>query len=178
MTCPLFGAEPLSEPTTAYSLFVPVEQTSRKYNENTMIFIQEDEFEMSLNSGWLCVGHFVIALSLVDSLSLLLSPLYRHEDFYFCQKYHLKDTYKIFKKFMLVEWCLQHKYWLSCECLPFEAFFSYLCEGLLGITYANMPVTTQWPLKRAAHLPSLVWVCVVWRPESLMELSVLCVRNI
>ena len=34
-------------------------------------------------------------------------------------------------------------------------------------------MTTQWPLKRAAHFTSLVWVCVVWRSESLMELSAL-----
>ena len=37
-----------------------------------------------------------------------------------------------------------------------------------------MLVTTQWPLKSAAHLTSLVWVCVVWRPESLKGLSALC----
>ena len=42
-----------------------------------------------------------------------------------------------------------------------------------GVTYATMLVTTQWPLKRADHLTSLFWVCVVWRPESLMELSAL-----
>ena len=38
-------------------------------------------------------------LSLVDFLSLLLSPSSDIKIFYFCQKYHLKDTYKIFKKF-------------------------------------------------------------------------------
>ena len=30
-----------------------------------------------------------------------------------------------------------------------------------------MVVTTQWPLKRAAHLTSLVWVCVLWLPWKL-----------
>ena len=30
-----------------------------------------------------------------------------------------------------------------------------------------MLVTTQWPLKRAAHLTSLVWVCVLWLPWKL-----------
>ena len=30
-----------------------------------------------------------------------------------------------------------------------------------------MLVTTQWPLKRGAHLTSLVWVCVLWRPYRL-----------
>ena len=63
--------------------------------------------------------------------------------------------------------------WLSWERLPFEVFFSCLCDGLLGATYANLLVPTQWPLKGAAHLTPLVWVCVVWRPESTMKLSVL-----
>ena len=39
--------------------------------------------------------------------------------------------------------------------------------GLQGIAYANMLVTTQWPLKRAGHLTSLVWVCVLWLPWKL-----------
>ena len=38
-----------------------------------------------------------------------------------------------------------------------------------------MLATTQWPLERAVHLTSLVWVCVLWLPESLMDLSVLCI---
>ena len=37
-----------------------------------------------------------------------------------------------------------------------------------------MLATTQWPLERAVHLTSLVWVCVLWLPESLMDLSALC----
>ena len=40
----------------------------------------------------------MFALSLVDFLSLLLSSSTYFAIFYFCQKYHLKDTYKIFKK--------------------------------------------------------------------------------
>ena len=64
--------------------------------------------------------------------------------------------------------------WLSCERLPFEVFFSCLFDGPLGIAYANMLATTQWPLERAADLTSLVWVCVLWLPESLMDLSALC----
>ena len=32
---------------------------------------------------------------------------------------------------------------LTCERLPFEVFFSCLLDGLLGVTYANMLVTTQ-----------------------------------
>ena len=139
-----------------------------------------------LKCGWLWVGHtlcllwdykFMFALSLVDFLSLLLSPSTYFNIFYFCQKYHLKDTYKIFKKFHVgleFEWGLQDQYWLSCQRLPFEVFFSCLCDGRLGIAYANMLATTQWPLERAAHLTSLVWVCVLWLPESLMDLSALC----
>ena len=70
------------------------------------------------------------------------------------------------------------QYWLwSCERLPFEVFFSCLCDGILGVTYADMLVTTQWPLKRAGQLTSIVWVFVVWRPESLMELPALCILS-
>ena len=43
-------------------------------------------------------GILMFALSLVDFLSLLLSPSTYFKIFYFCQKYHLKNTYKIFKK--------------------------------------------------------------------------------
>ena len=120
------------------------------------------------------LGLLMFALSLVDFLSLLLNPSTDIKIFYFCQKYHLKDALKSSKNFMLV-WNsnvgpILSKLWR----LPFEVFFSCLCDALLGVTYANMLVTTQWPLRRATHLTSLVWVCVVWRPESLMELSALC----
>ena len=50
--------------------------------------------------------------------------------------------------------------------LPFDV--------LLGVTYANMLVATQWPLKRAPHHTSLAWVCVVWRSKSSLELSAPC----
>ena len=40
----------------------------------------------------------MFALALLDFLSLLLSPSTDIKIVYFCQKYHLKDTYKIFKK--------------------------------------------------------------------------------
>ena len=55
------------------------------------------------------LGLLMFALSLVDFLSLLLSPSTYFKIFYFCQKYHLKDTYKIFKKFhvgLKFEWGL------------------------------------------------------------------------
>ena len=51
----------------------------------------------------------MFALSLVDFLSLLLSPSTYFKIFYFCQKYHLKDTYKILKKILVglkFEWGL------------------------------------------------------------------------
>ena len=44
------------------------------------------------------LGLLMFALSLVDFLSLLLSPSTDFKIFYFCQKYHLKDTYRILKK--------------------------------------------------------------------------------
>ena len=125
------------------------------------------------------LGLLMFALSPVDFLSLLLSPSTYFKIFYFCQKCHLKDTYKIFKKIHVgwkFEWGL-YEYWLSCERLPFEVFFSCLCDGPLGIAYANMLATTQWPLERATHLTSLVWVCVLWLPESLMDLSALCISH-
>ena len=45
------------------------------------------------------LGLLMFALSLEDFLSLLLSPSTDIKIFNFCQMYHLKDTYKIFKKF-------------------------------------------------------------------------------
>ena len=45
---------------------------------------------------------------------------------------------------------------------------------LPGVTYTNMLMATQWPLKRAPHLTSPAWVCVVWRSKSLLELAELC----
>ena len=108
------------------------------------------------------LGLLMFASSLVDFLSLLFNPSIDINIIYFCQKYHLKDTYKIFKKFhvgLKFEWDLSDQYWLSWERPPFEVFFGCLCDGLLGVTYANMLVTIQWPLNRAAHLTSLVWVC-------------------
>ena len=44
------------------------------------------------------LGLIMFALSLVNFLSLLLSPSTDIKIFHFCQKYYLKDTYKIFKK--------------------------------------------------------------------------------
>ena len=54
-------------------------------------------------------GITYVCLSLVDFLSLLLSPRTFFKIFYFCQKYHLIYTYKVFKKFhvgLQFEWGL------------------------------------------------------------------------
>ena len=123
------------------------------------------------------LGLLMFALSLVDFLALLLSPSTYFNIFYFCQKYHFNYIYKIFKKFhvgLKFEWGLWDQYWLSCERLLFEVFFSCLCEGLPGIAYANMLVTTQWPLKRAATSPHLSGFVFYGCLESLTELSALC----
>ena len=51
----------------------------------------------------------LFAVSLVGFVSLLLSPSTDIKIFNFCQNYHLKDTYKIFKKVYVglkLEWCL------------------------------------------------------------------------
>ena len=118
-------------------------------------------------------GITYVCFSLVDFLSLLLSPSTYFNIFYFCQQYHLNYIYKIFKKFhvgLKFEWGLSDQYWLSCERLPFEAFFSCFCEGLAGIAYANMLVTTEACKPTSPHLFGFVFYCCL---ESLTELSAL-----
>ena len=91
-----------------------------------------------------------------------VKPHYRHQDFFiFVKSIIWRSHTKSSKNVMF----------------PFQVFFSCLCDCLLGVTYANMLVTTQWPLERAAHLTSLVWVCVLWRPGSLTELSALWLHD-
>ena len=75
-----------------------------------------------------------------------VEPQFWHQDFLFCQKHHLKDTYKIFKKFhvgLKFKWSLYYQYWGSCECLPFEVFFSCLCDGLLCKHAGDHSMTTE-----------------------------------
>ena len=119
----------------------------------------------------------MFALSLVDFPSLLLSPSTYFKIFFFVKSIIWRTHTKSTKNFMLVwnlnEVCRTNQYWLSCERLAFEVFLSCLFDGPLGIAYANMLATTQWPLERAANLTSFVWVCVLWLPESLMGLSML-----
>ena len=126
------------------------------------------------------LGLLMFALSLVDFLSLLLSPSTYFNIFYFCQKYHLNYIYKIFKTFhvgLKFEWGLQDQYWFNCERLPFEVFFSCLCDCLSGIAYANMLVTTQRPLKRAATSLYLSGFVFYGCLENLTELSALCHKS-
>ena len=63
-------------------------------------FAQSAEVRLAVSGAQtlFTLGLLMFALSLVDFLSLLLSPSTYFKIFYFCQKYHLKDTYKIFKK--------------------------------------------------------------------------------
>ena len=56
--------------------------------------------------------------------------------------------------------CQITQHWLSWERLPFEVFFSCPFDVLLGVTYSNMLLATQWPIKRSPLLTSLsgsVW---------------------
>ena len=115
-----------------------------------------------LRRGWLWVGttsvYFGITYVCFIPCRLpvfAVESQYRHQDFLFLWKVSFERHIRKLKKIML------------------EVFFSCLCDGLLGVTYASMLVATQWPLKHTAHLTLLVWVCVVWRPEKSMELSAL-----
>ena len=113
----------------------------------------------------------MFALSLVYFLSLLLSPSTYFNIYLFLSKVsfelHVQNLQKNscwFKIWMGFVGPILIKLWTSSI---WGFFFSCLCEGLPGIAYANMLVTTQWPLKRPVHLTSLVWVCVLWMPWKL-----------
>ena len=100
-----------------------------------------------------------------------VEPQYLLQYFLFLSKVsfelHIQNRQKIscwFKIWMGFVGPILIKLWTSST---FEGFFSCLCEGLPGISYANMLVTLQWPLKRAVHLTSLVWFCVLWLPWKL-----------
>ena len=151
--------------------------------EYVLLKVQVEFAHNLLRCGWLWVwgqtlftlGLLIFALSLVDFLPLLWNPSTNINIFIFVKciiwRAHTKSSkIHVGLKF---EWSLQDKYWLSWALLSFEVFFSCLCDVLLGVTYANMLMTTQWPLKRAPLLTSLAWVWVVWRYESSLELSAL-----
>ena len=112
----------------------------------------------------------MFALSLVDFLSLLLSPSTYFNIFYFCQKYHLNYTYKIFKK-------------ISCW---FKIWMGFVRPILIKLWTSSIWGFLQLPLWRSpgnclcklagdhsvtteacSHLTSLVWVCVLWLPWKL-----------
>ena len=102
-----------------------------------------------------------------------VEPQYQHRNFLFLSKVSFEEHTKSKKNpvGLKLEWGLQDKYWLSWELLPFEVFFNSLFDVLLGVTSANMLVTTGWSLKHAPHLTSLAWVCVV------LELSALWILD-
>ena len=79
--------------------------------------------------------------------------------FLICVKRIVWRTHTIFKQIhvcLKLEWSLYDRYWLSRELLRFEVFFSCPFSILLWVTYTNMLVATQWPLKYAPNLTSLV----------------------
>ena len=63
------------------------------------IYTQSAEMRLAVSGAQplFTLGLLMFALSLVDFLPLLLSSRTDTKIFLFCQKYHLKDTYKIFK---------------------------------------------------------------------------------
>ena len=124
------------------------------------------------------LGLLMFALSLVDFLSLLLSPSTYFNIFYFCQKYHLNYTCKIFKKFhvgLKFEWGLWDQYWLSCERLPFEVFFSCLCEGVgeLLMQTCWWPLSDHWSVQ-PPHI-TCPGLCFIWLPWKLN--GAICAMN-
>ena len=135
-------------------------QYGRPPVEYMVLRVQVKFVHSLLRCGWLWVGHnlclLMFALSLVDFLSLLLSPSTDINIFYFCQKYHLKDTYKIFHVDLKFVWGLLDQYWLSCERHPLEVFFSCLCDSLLRVT-CWWPLSGHWSVQLISpHLSGFV----------------------
>ena len=113
------------------------------------------------------LGLPMFALFLVDFLSLLWSPSGNMNFFIFVQTIIWRPHTESSKNHvgLKLEW--------DWELLLFEVLFSCTFYVLLGATNVNMLVTTQCSLKRALHLTSHAWVCVVWKSESLLKLSAL-----
>ena len=109
-----------------------------------------------------------------------LGRQYQHLNLYYCQEYHLKDTHKIFKNHvgLKLEWVCRTN--IDYVGNFFHLRFSSIpLDALLGVTYANMLVATQWPLKRAPHLTCqsyLRYVCILWLWgfESQIQLLEMC----
>ena len=94
----------------------------------------------------------MFALSLEYFLFLLGDPSTNIVFLY--QKYHLK-TNKIFKEFHVclnLQWGLWDRYWLR-----WKFFASFHFHVFTAVAYANMLLATQWPMKRAPHLPRSLW---------------------
>ena len=124
------------------------------------------------------LGLLMFALSLVDFLSLLWSPSTKIEIFFvksIIWRTHTNTKKKScwFKIWMGFVWPILIKLGTS----SIWDFLNLPVWCPLG-SYVYMLVTTQWPLKRAAHLISLVWFCLLWSSESLMELSALYIRSV
>ena len=93
----------------------------------------------------------MFALSLEYFMSLQWGPCTNIDLFIYVKKYHLKDTNKIFKKCHVgpkLERGLLDILVVSWKRPSFEVFFVCSFDVLLAVTYTNIPVTTQWPLKR------------------------------
>ena len=130
------------------------------------ICTQSAEVRLAVSGGqppW-TLGLPLFVLSLIDFLYLPWSPSTNIDILYFCQKYHLKETHKIIKK------SCWFKIWMVFVGqilikLRTSSIWGFLMLFLI-VTYANVLVTTQWPLNHPPHLTSFVWVCVEWMSKS------------
>ena len=89
----------------------------------------------------------------------VLGPQYQHRSFFLLMsKYHLEDKqyHQKFHVGLKLDWSFYDNYWLSWKLLSFWIVCSYPFDVLLRVTYRNILVATQWPLKRAA-LAGSVW---------------------
>ena len=100
-----------------------------------------------------------IALSLEYYLSLPWGPS-TNIDFSFMSKISfeglIRNLMKIpctFKTWMEFVWQIL----IQLETYFIRGFHQLFFDVLLGVTYANMLVATQWPLKGAPDLPGSVW---------------------
>ena len=109
------------------------------------ICTQSAEVRLVVSGGQplLTLGLPIFALSLAEFLSLLWSPSTSIKSVYFVKNITHTKPSKIHVG-LKFEWGLQDTYWLSWELLPFEVFFSCLCDVLLlRVTYVNMLATTE-----------------------------------
>ena len=109
----------------------------------------------------------------------VVEPQYQQRDFLFLLKVSFEGHIQILKK------SCWFKIWMGFVWPMLIKLGTSSIWGFLNLpvwcplgSYVNMLVTTQWPLKRAAHLTSLVWFCLLWSAESLMELSALYIRSV